>query len=198
MDIDLIQIISTSVIIVSTMRTLGGKPPGSREGHHPRHEGSSHSHGLNTNGAVEFPVDSGDEDDDFEDPNGPRRSQIRELLGAENGTREVPRSRPLSVQITPRKAAWAMSPLRHSIAEGSPGMSGMTGLLHALVSDAMLDFRQETRAEMVGLHLDLVRMGRAWRREMRSAMQEYVGDLKELREENRKLREENERLRRGY
>jgi len=60
----------------------------------------------------------------------------------------------------------------------------------------MLDFRQETRAEMVGLHLDLVRMGRGWCREMRAAMQEYVGDLKELWEENRKLREENERLRR--
>jgi protein NEDD1 len=51
---------------------------------------------------------------------------------------------------------------------------------------------------MVGLHLDLVRMGGAWRKEMRGAMQEYVGDLKELREENRTLREENERLRRGY
>jgi len=43
-----------------------------------------------------------------------------------------------------------------------------------------------------------VRMGQGWRREMRTAMQEYAGDLKELREENRKLREENERLRRGY
>ena len=49
----------------------------------------------------------------------------------------------------------------------------------------MLDFRQETRAEMVGLHLDLVRMGRTWRRELSTTMQEYVGDLKELREENR-------------
>jgi hypothetical protein len=32
---------------------------------------------------------------------------------------------------------------------------------------------------MVGLHLDLVRMGGTWRREMRAAMQEYVGDLKD-------------------
>jgi len=162
-------------------------------------KGNSNGSSLNTNGAVEFPVDSGDEDeDDVEDPNEPRRSQAGELLGQGSGTREVLRARPLSVQITPRKATWAMSPLRHSIAEGSPGVSGLTGLLHALISDAMLDFRQETRAEMVGLHLDLVRMGRAWRREMRSAMQEYVGDLKELREENRTLREDNERLRRGY
>jgi protein NEDD1 len=29
-------------------------------------------------------------------------------------------------------------------------------------------------------------------------MEQYVGDLKELREENTRLREENERLRRGY
>ncbi|KAI0256554.1 WD40-repeat-containing domain protein [Lactifluus subvellereus] len=147
--------------------------------------------------AVEFPVDSSDEDE-AEDAIQLRRSRMmEELTGQENG-RGSPRLRTLSVQITPRKAAWAASPLRHSIAEGSPGMKGVTGLLHALISDAMLDFRQETRAEMVGLHLDLVHMGRAWRREMRATMQEYVGDLKELREENRKLREENERLRRGY
>ena len=156
----------------------------------------SEGKGSETDGAVEFPTDSGDEDD-VEDLNKSERSRIRELTERVN-SKDVPRPRTLSVQITPRKAAWAMPPLRHSIAEGSPGANGITGLLHALISDAMLDFRQETRAEMVGLHLDLVRMGRAWRREMRGAMQEYVGDLKELREENRKLREENERLRRGY
>ena len=141
---------------------------------------------------VEFPADSSDEDD-VEDFDKPEQSG----QGQEN-SKDLPRLRPLSVQITPRKAAWAMSPFRHSIAEGSPGANGVPGLLHALISDAMLDFRQETRAEMVGLHLDLVRMGRAWRKEMRGAMEEYVGDLQELREENRKLRDENERLRRGY
>jgi len=146
-------------------------------------------------GSVEFPVDSGDEDD-VEDLEKLERSRIEELAAGEN--KDLPRLRPLSVQMTPRKSAWAMSPFRHSIAEGSPGANGISGLLHALISDAMLDFRQETRAEMIGLHLDLVRMGRAWRREMRVATQEYAGDLKELREENRKLREENERLRRGF
>jgi len=140
---------------------------------------------------VEFPADSSDEDVDVED------LDKTEQTGQETG-KDVPRLRPLSVQMTPRKAAWAMSPFRHSIAEGSPGVNGVSSLLHALISDAMLDFREETRAEMVGLHLDLVRMGRAWRKEMRGAMQEYAGDLQELREENRKLREENELLRRGY
>ena len=98
------------------------------------------------------------------------------------------------MQATLHKVAWAMSPLQNSITEGSPGVNGVAGLLHALILDAMLNFRQETRAEMVGLHLDLVRMGGTWCKEMCGAMQEYVGDLKELREENWKLREENERL----
>jgi protein NEDD1 len=145
---------------------------------------------------IEFPPDSSDEEE-AEDANRLHQSWMEELqTGQGDGAPRLRRT--LSVQITPRKAAWAASPLRHSIAEGSPGVKGVTGLLHALISDAMLDFRQETRAEMVGLHLDLVRMGHVWRREMRASMQEYVGDLKELREENRKLREENERLRRGY
>jgi len=148
---------------------------------------------LDKDGAIEFPTDSGDDLTTSK----LERSQIEELIGRQN-SKDMRRLRTLSVQATPRKAAWAMSPLRNSIAEGSPGVNGVAGLLHALISDAMLDFRQETRAEMVGLHLDLVRMGGAWRKEMRAVMQEYVGDLKELREENRKLREDNERLRRGY
>jgi len=156
-------------------------------------EGKSKSKNPDEDGAVEFPTDSGDELTTSK----LERSQIEELTGKEDG-KDLRRLRTLSMQATPRKSAWAMSPLRNSIAEGSPGVNGVTGLLHALISDAMLDFRQETRAEMVGLHLDLVRMGGVWRKEMRSAMQDYVGDLKELREENRKLREENERLRRGY
>lgn len=79
-----------------------------------------------------------------------------------------------------------------------PGGGGAQGLLHALIQDAMVDFRQETKAEMVGLHLDLLRMGRAWRMEMRGVMEEYGSELNELKEENKKLKEENERLRRGY
>lgn len=156
-------------------------------------KGKGKNKNLDKDDAVEFPTDSGDELTTSK----LERSQIEELTERQN-SKDLRRLRTLSMQATPRKAAWAMSPLRNSIAEGSPGVNGVAGLLHALISDAMLDFRQETRAEMVGLHLDLVRMGGAWRKEMRGAMQEYVGDLKELREENRKLREENELLRRGY
>lgn len=156
-------------------------------------KGKSKSKDPDEDGAIDFPTDSGDELTTSK----LERSQVEEPTGQENN-KDVRRLRTLSVQATPRKSAWAMSPLRNSIAEGSPGVNGVAGLLHALISDAMLDFRQETRAEMVGLHLDLVRMGGAWRKEMRGAMQESVGDLKELQEENRRLREENERLRRGY
>ena len=51
---------------------------------------------------------------------------------------------------------------------------------------------------MMGLHLDLLRMGRSWKAELRALMEEYVGDLREMREENGSLRRENERLRRGW
>lgn len=86
----------------------------------------------------------------------------------------------------------------NGVGASGPGGGGAQGLLHALIQDAMVDFRQETKAEMVGLHLDMLRMGRAWRMEMRGVMEEYGGELNELREENKKLKEENERLRRGY
>jgi protein NEDD1 len=152
---------------------------------------------LEKGAAIKFPIDGGEEDE-VEGTGKLGGIQIEEEPVGQGSGNEAPRLRTLSMQITPRKSAWAASPLRHSIAEGSPGLQGVTGLLHALITDAMLDFRQETRSEIVGLHLDLVRMGQGWRREMRTAMQEYVGDLKDLSEENRKLREENERLRRVY
>lgn len=53
----------------------------------------------------------------------------------------------------------------------------------------------------MGIHLDLVRMGRGLRREFREVVEGGTGGMLEverLREENRLLREENERLRRGY
>ena len=70
-------------------------------------------------------------------------------------------------------------------------------LLRTIVRDVMYDFQRETKAEIRGLHLDLVRMGRGWRHELRSLMEEYAGDLGHLREENTRLREENARLRAG-
>lgn len=117
---------------------------------------------------------------------------------------ERERERSLTMQISPRRpgvnssASWAPSPLR----QPTPPSTGVGGsahdLLRTIVKDVMYDFQRETKAEMTGLHLDLVRMGRGWKKELRGLMDEYVGDLKDLREENRRLREENELLRRGY
>ena len=112
----------------------------------------------------------------------------------------------LAVQVSPRRpvtnvssaAQWTSSPLRHlAIDPSKPSVSSAQDLLRTIVRDVMYDFRQESRAEMIGMHLDLVRIGRGWRQELRGLMEEYVGDLKDLREENMRLREENERLRRA-
>ena len=128
------------------------------------------------------------------------------------------RERKLSLQISPRRPAssesasttdsWAAlvanSP---ALAAASPDMSqsvpatGTTSahdLLKTIIRDVMFDFQQETKAEMMGLHLDLLRMGRNWKGELRILMDEYVGDLKDLREENERLRRENEKLRRAW
>ncbi|CAE6430104.1 unnamed protein product [Rhizoctonia solani] len=71
-------------------------------------------------------------------------------------------------------------------------------LLRNIVSDVMFEFRQETKEDVRGLHLDLLRASRGWK----SDLKEYLGDtLEELRlvkEENARLRAEITRLRRGY
>ncbi|KAJ7273645.1 WD40-repeat-containing domain protein [Mycena haematopus] len=122
--------------------------------------------------------------------------------------KERERERSLSMQISPRRpssvalghsGSWAPSPLRNAI-PSSPAGSGSSAhdLLRTIVRDALLDFQQDQRSEMVGMHLDLLRLGGTWRKELREMMDEYMGDLRELREENKRLREENQLLRRGY
>ncbi|KZT27319.1 WD40 repeat-like protein [Neolentinus lepideus HHB14362 ss-1] len=113
-----------------------------------------------------------------------------------------------SLVISPRRAppqntnTWAPvpSPLR-STPVSSPGHgsgSSAQDLLRTIVQDVMYDFQRDTKAEMMGLHLDLVRMRRAWRKEMQDTMLPHMEELRELREENKRLREENDRLRRGF
>jgi protein NEDD1 len=122
---------------------------------------------------------------------------------------EREKERSLTMQISPRRPSvnvsgrspqsWAASPVPNAsqIEGGGPSGSSAHELLKTIVQDVMYDFQRDTKAEMMGLHLDLVRMGRGWKMELRSLMDEYVGDLKDLREENQKLRLENDRLRRG-
>ncbi|KAJ7685119.1 WD40-repeat-containing domain protein [Mycena polygramma] len=118
------------------------------------------------------------------------------------------RERSLSMQISPRRpssaglgasASWAPSPLRNAIPTSpAGGSSSAQNMLRNMLRDTMFELQAEQRSEMVGLHLDLVRMGRSWKKELRELMDEYVGDLRELRDENKRLREENDCLRRGY
>lgn len=104
--------------------------------------------------------------------------------------------RNLSMQLSPRRAppSWTQAPIPSPL-RPSPSSSAHE-LLRTIMADVMYDYQRETKAEMMGLHLDLVRMGRGIRREMREGGE--AGELQRLREENRVLREENERLRRGY
>ncbi|KAJ7156041.1 WD40-repeat-containing domain protein [Mycena crocata] len=123
----------------------------------------------------------------------------------QNDDKERERERSLSMQVSPRRpsssglgnsASWAPSPLRNAVPTSpTGGGSSAHDLLRSIVRDVMFDFQQEQRSEMVGLHLDLLKIGRGWKKELRELMDEYVGDL---REENKRLREENEHLRRGY
>ncbi|KAF8514070.1 WD40-repeat-containing domain protein [Gautieria morchelliformis] len=100
-----------------------------------------------------------------------------------------------ALQVSPLRS----SPLRVTAGgSNSTESGGAQELLRAVVKDVMYEYRQETREDIKGLHLDLLRMGRSWKMELRSLMDEYVGDFRELREENAKLRKENERLRRGF
>ncbi|GJE90794.1 WD40-repeat-containing domain protein [Phanerochaete sordida] len=126
----------------------------------------------------------------------------------------------MTLQISPRRSSEKLSPHWTPVPSlfspsrtasmhgggGEPGGSSSAGappspaheLLQSLIRDAMYDFRRETKAEILGLHLDLVRMGRGWRKELREALESWGDELKEIRRENELLRQENERLRRGY
>ncbi|KAJ7172558.1 WD40-repeat-containing domain protein [Mycena filopes] len=114
---------------------------------------------------------------------------------------EHERERSLSMQISPRRpsstglgnsASWAPSPLRNAIPTSPGGGSSAHDLLRTIVRDALFETQQAQHSEMVGLHLDMLKMGRGFKQELR----ELMGDLRELREENMRLRQENEQLRR--
>ncbi|KAG7452476.1 uncharacterized protein BT62DRAFT_3976 [Guyanagaster necrorhizus] len=43
---------------------------------------------------------------------------------------------------------------------------------------------RETKVQITGLHLEIVRMRRGWRKEPEDVMEQYMDNLKDLREEN--------------
>ena len=118
-----------------------------------------------------------------------------------------------TLQVTPARpgvqrnsGAWppVPSPLRRGLEDmqhtgGAPSsVANVHNVLHQIMRDVMYDYQEDMRTELVGMHLDMVRMGRNWKKEMKDVMDAYGKDLRELREENRLLREENERLKRRY
>jgi protein NEDD1 len=151
--------------------------------------------------AVEF--DSSDEEGDTE------QSPTNRLGKSSKGDKENQHSwKPASSM---KENCMQLSPMRPSISHSasmptipSPLRPGLTNnqvgydFLQSIIREVMYDYQQESKAELRGLHLDLIRAGRGWKKELGVLMEQYVGDLKELREENTRLREENERLRRGY
>ena len=127
--------------------------------------------------------------------------------------RPSPKRKETALQVTPVRPGvqrhpgpWAPvpSPLRRGLEDmqhtgGTPSSIGnVHNMLHQVMRDVMYDYQEDMRTELVGMHLDMVRMGRNWKKDMKGVMDTYAKDLKELREENRLLREENERLKRGY
>ncbi|CAG8692396.1 13349_t:CDS:2, partial [Acaulospora colombiana] len=93
-----------------------------------------------------------------------------------------------AMQLSPRRSP-AMPPVSQANAQE---------LLRNMIREVMFEQQEEVKEELRGMHLDLVKMGRTWKNDLRSLMAEYVGDFKALRLENEILRAENDRLRRGY
>lgn len=130
--------------------------------------------------------------DESEDEGGPEI-----LVNEQNGER----AQELSLQVSPRRPTapptWLQSPHRPSAASLNMNAAAQD-FLRSIVHDVMYESQRETKAELMGLHLDLVRMGRGWKQELREIMEEWSGEIQELKAENKRLKEENQRLRRGY
>lgn len=152
---------------------------------------------------VGFASESGDEDEDggVDEVEIARRVPLPDDVPAPAFAMQVSPARRPGTGAGATSWAAVPSPLRASGVggpQGSPGTRAAAGLLQTLLRDAMHEFRRETHGELVGLHLDMLRMGRGLRGEMRAAVDEFRAEVAVLREENRVLREENERLKRGF
>lgn len=114
----------------------------------------------------------------------------------------------MMVHITPRHPKdngteagqqWPSADSPYKVLTHSPPSNSIENsvhdILHALIRDALYDFRREVKTDMLGLHLDLVKMGRSWRKEMKETLDSWSEELRELREENGRLRREMDTLR---
>ncbi|TFK21293.1 hypothetical protein FA15DRAFT_696423 [Coprinopsis marcescibilis] len=86
----------------------------------------------------------------------------------------------------------------HSPTQPSPHPPTPPDLLRSIMHDLLSEHQRQTAAAIGNLHLDVLRMGRVWRGEVREGMEGLREELEAVREENGRLREENVRLRRGW
>ncbi|KAG8807838.1 hypothetical protein FRC17_004241 [Serendipita sp. 399] len=124
--------------------------------------------------------------------NGDRRGTLKPNSQQVGNVKRTPLRNALandSLQLSPMRTP-ARTPVRQSIEAKE--------FIRDVVKEAMREREEEQRDELRALHLDVVKMGRLWKTELRDLMEEYIGDFKALQEENQRLRAENDRLRRGY
>jgi protein NEDD1 len=149
-------------------------------------------------GFKEISEDADDDKPSGDDVDNAKDAETQQNLSMQISPRRVPQS---WAQTAPHSQAAIPSPLRVLSSSPSSSASAAHNFLRTIIADVMYDYQRETKAEMMGIHLDLVRMGRGLKKELREVAEGGIGGLVEverLREENRLLKEENERLRRGY
>lgn len=122
-------------------------------------------------------------------------------VDADDDVAQVPLSTCSALQVSPIRGV-SQSRSRNSPA-GFPTpsklpLSQATDLLRALLAESLVEFREETRAQMRGLHLDLLRVGRGMKKEVREVVGEVLGEMEvgcQCKAEVEALKEENEKLR---
>lgn len=103
----------------------------------------------------------------------------------------------LSVQLTPQRGGLLTSASPECAQLSSH--ASMQALLRSMINDVFHDYQRSSKADMTGLHLDLIKLARTLRKEIReNACAIAASELERLREENKLLKEENERFRRGF
>jgi len=169
---------------------------GKGEGREIRGRGNGNGNGKRV-GFKEISEDADDSKPSGDDVDNAKDAETQRNLSMEISPRRVPQP---WAQTAPHSQAAIPSPLR-VLSSPSSSASAAHNFLRTIIADVMYDYQRETKAEMMGIHLDLVRMGRGLKKELREVAEGGIGGLVEverLREENRLLKEENERLRRGY
>ncbi|KAG9103359.1 hypothetical protein FRC06_011306 [Ceratobasidium sp. 370] len=114
------------------------------------------------------------------------------------------------LQVTPRRGLAAALGAEVYAGDGPTGGKGQNGkstsltqaqaqdLLRNIVSDVMFEFRQETKEDVRGLHLDLIRASRGWKNDLRQYLGDTLDELRAVKEENARLRAEIAMLKRGH